>query len=94
MSNATWRAIIAAVLDRPLRRLLVDEGPAFGAALLAGVGIQNFASVDDAALAVALAPQADLPDPALVWAYRDEYERFTRGYPVLRGLRESVAVLS
>jgi len=94
MSNATWRAIIAAVLDRPLRRLLVDEGPAFGAALLAGVGIGNFGSVDEAARVVALAPQADLPDPALVSIYRAEYERFTRMYPALRSLRESVAVLS
>jgi xylulokinase len=94
MSNATWRAIIAAVLDRPLRRLLVDEGPAFGAALLAGVGIGHFASVEEAARAVALAPQADLPDPDLVPIYRAAYERFTRGYPALRTMRESVAVLS
>jgi len=94
MSNPTWRAIIAAVLDRPLRRLLVDEGPAFGAALLAGVGIGTFASVDEAARVVALAPTADLPDPALIGRYRFEYERFTRAYPALRSLRESVAVLS
>jgi xylulokinase len=94
MSNATWRAIIAAVLDRPLRRLLVDEGPAFGAALLAGVGIGNFASVQDAARVVALAPQADQPDPHLVSTYRAGYERFTRAYPALREMRESIAVPS
>lgn len=94
MSNATWRGIIAAVLDRPLRRLLVDEGPAFGAALLAGVGIGNFRSVQDAARVVALAPQADLPDASLVRVYRAGYERFTRAYPALRGMRESIAVLS
>lgn len=94
MSNPTWRAIIAAVLDRPLRRLLVDEGPAFGAALLAGVGAGNFASVDEAARVVALAVRADLPDPALVPIYRAGYERFTRAYPALRSMRESVAVLS
>jgi xylulokinase len=94
MSNPTWRAIIAAVLDRPLRRLLVDEGPAFGAALLAAVGIGHFASVDAAARVVALAPHADLPDPALVDIYRAEYERFTRGYPALRAMREAIAVLS
>jgi xylulokinase len=94
MSNLAWRAIIAAVLNRPLRRLLVDEGPSFGAALLAGVGIGNFASVDEAARVVALAPHADLPDPALVPVYRAEYERFTRAYPALRSMRESVAVLA
>ncbi len=94
MSNATWRAIIAAVLDRPLRRLLVDEGPAFGAALLAAVGVGTFRSVEDAAAVVALADQTDVPDPALVALYRAEFERFTRGYPALRSMRESVAVLS
>jgi xylulokinase len=94
MSNPTWRAIIAAVLDRPLRRLLVDEGPAFGAALLAAVGIGTFASVAEAARGVELAATADRPDPALVEVYRTAYERFTRGYPALRALREPVAVLS
>ncbi len=94
MSNATWRAMISAVLDRPLRRLLVDEGPAFGAALLAGVGSGNFASVDAAARVVQLAPTADAPDPELVSIYRAGYERFTRAYPALRSLRDSVAVLS
>ena len=94
MSNVTWRAIIAAVLDRPLRRLLVDEGPAFGAALLAAVGIGTFGSVEDAARVVELSAAADEPDPALVAFYRPEYERFTRAYPALRSMRESVAVLS
>ncbi len=74
--------------------MLVDEGPAFGAALLAGVGVGNFASVDEAARVVALAAQADLPDPALVSVYRSGYERFTRAYPALRSMREAVAVLS
>jgi xylulokinase len=94
MANPTWRAIIADVLDRPLRRLLVDEGPAFGAALLAGVGLGTFSSVADAARAVELARDADLPDPARVSFYRAEYERFTQAYPALRALRESIAVLS
>jgi xylulokinase len=94
MSNPTWRAIIAAVLDRPLRRLLVDEGPAFGAALLAAVGIGTFASVDETARVVELAAHADLPDPELVNIYRVEFERFTRVYPALRSLRDPIAVLS
>lgn len=94
MSNPTWRAIIAAVLDRPLRRLLVDEGPAYGAALLAGVGIGTFSSVADAAHVIELAAAADIPEPGLVALYRAEYERFTRAYPALRTLRESIPVLS
>ncbi len=94
MSNPTWRAIIAAVLDRPLRRLLVDEGPAFGAALLAAVGIGTFASVEDTAQVVELAAHADRPEPELVTIYKREYERFTRAYPALRAMRDSVAVLS
>ena len=38
VQSPLWRQILAAVLEVPLRRLEVEEGAAFGAALLAGVG--------------------------------------------------------
>jgi xylulokinase len=86
MSSDLWRGIIGAVFDRPLRRLLVDEGPAFGAALLAAVGAGLFSSVESAAdAAVELASHAEVPREDLVQAYRAGYERFTHLYPALLG---------
>lgn len=44
-----WRQLLADVLQRPVVTLEVDEGPAFGAALLAGVGIGVWPNVAVAA---------------------------------------------
>jgi xylulokinase len=43
--SSLWLHIIAAALGTPLRLMAVDEGPAFGAALLAAVGVGTFPSV-------------------------------------------------
>jgi len=43
-----WRQIQADVFDADLVTINVDEGPAFGAALLAGVGAGVYASVEEA----------------------------------------------
>ncbi len=84
MTSDLWRGIIGATFERPLRRLLVDEGPAFGAALLASVGAGIFSSVEAAAAtAVDLAAESEPPAAELVGTYRAGYERFTRLYPAL-----------
>lgn len=84
MSSDLWRTIVGAAIGRPLRRLLVDEGPAFGAALLAGVGAGAYASVENAAdTVVRLAPEADVPAQELVASYRERYDAFTHLYPAL-----------
>ncbi len=85
MASPVWREAIASIFERPIRRLLVDEGPAFGAALLAGVGIGTFGSVEDAVdRAVPPSAEPTLPDPATYDAYRGAYRRFTSLYPALR----------
>ena len=43
-----WRKILADVFSADLYRVESDEGPAFGAALLAGVGAGIFRSVEEA----------------------------------------------
>ena len=93
MSSDVWRAIVSAAIGRPLRRLLVDEGPAFGAALLAGVGAGAYPSVEAAAdTVVHLAAEADVPPPELVASYRERYDAFTRLYPALHEPAPAVAI--
>lgn len=89
MRSPLWRKILAAALDVPLRRLQVEEGAPFGAALLAGVGSGVFADVDEAvASAVRVREDVEAPDPDLAAAYADLYLKFVRLYP---GLTQSGA---
>lgn len=86
VQSPLWRQILAAVLEIPLRRLEVEEGAAFGAALLAGVGSGFFADVGEAvARAVHPVDDKEEPDPELTELYRKLYEKFTRLYPTLKG---------
>src|SRR5207237_9843899 len=43
-----WRQLLADVLGRPVVRTAADEGPAYGAALLAGMTAGVSASIDEA----------------------------------------------
>ena len=78
-----WLRIAASVLQLPLERTAIEEGSAYGAALLAGVRAGTFA---DAADAVATCVRVrDRIEPE--WDYEDAYRRFRSLYPTLRELR-------
>ena len=89
MQNPLWRKILSSVLDVPLRRLEVEQGAPFGAALLASVGSGVFSDVDEAiASAVRVKDDVEAPDPDLAAIYADLYGKFVRLYP---GLSEAEA---
>jgi xylulokinase len=87
--GALWRRIQAAVYGHAVEILTAEEGGAFGAALLAGVGAGHWASLDQACAAAIEVAETISPDPADVAAYKDGYARWRRLYPALRSLRES-----
>ena len=77
-----WLRIVASVLQLPLERTALEEGSAYGAALLAGVRGGSFA---DAAEAVAACVRVrDRIEPE--WDYADAYTRFRSLYPTLKEL--------
>lgn len=79
-----WRQILADVFNQTVTPVAADEGPAFGAALLAGVGCGAFASVEQACdAAVRLGPPV-APQGDAAQAYDEAYARYTRLYPALR----------
>ncbi|GIK15423.1 MAG: xylulokinase [Planctomycetota bacterium] len=79
-----WRQILADVFHQTVTPVAADEGPAFGAALLAGVGCGAFASVEQACdAAVRLGPPV-APQRDAAQAYDEAYARYTRLYPALR----------
>jgi xylulokinase len=79
----------ADVYGLPVLRVNREEGPAYGAALLAAVGAGAFRDVATACRKTLkrLAPEPF--DAAVHLAYETPYERFRRLYPALRSLGPS-----
>src|SRR5207302_2184324 len=81
-----WLRIVASVLGLPLELTTVEEGSAYGAALLAGVAAGVFADVHEAVAACVRIGETIEPEPAWRGAYDDGYERFRALYPAIRRL--------
>jgi len=82
-----WLRIVASVLGLPLERTAVEEGTAFGAALLGGVATGVFASAEEAVAACVRVRDQVEPDPAWVAAYEEAYVRYRVLYPALQAVR-------
>jgi xylulokinase len=83
-----WLEIVASVLELPLERSVVDEGAAYGAALLAGVAGGTFASAQDAVASCVRVRETVEPNPAWARRYRDGYARYRALYPAIRRVEE------
>ena len=83
-----WLRIVASVLGIPIERTAVEEGAAYGAALLGGVAAGVFADAHEAVAASVRVRDAVEPDPAWQEVYEERYARFRALYPTLRGLEE------
>jgi xylulokinase len=84
--SGLWTKILASVLGTPLELLEVDEGTAYGAALLGGVAGGVFGDVHEAVGACVRVREVVEPDPAWRDAYEEGYPRFRALYPALRGV--------
>jgi xylulokinase len=81
-----WLRVIASVLGIPLERIVVEEGAAYGAALLGGVAGGVFQDVHEAVAACVKVRDTIEPVPAWQKAYEAGYARFQELYPALRPL--------
>jgi xylulokinase len=86
-----WLEIIASALEVPLERVAVDEGAAFGAAILGGVAAGVWPDVRAAVGATVRGVGRVEPVPAWVEAYRVARERFRALYPALRSVPPAAA---
>jgi xylulokinase len=83
-----WLRIVASVLGLPLERTAVEEGAAYGAALLGGVAGGVFADVQQAVAACVRVRDIVEPDPTWQEIYAEGYGRYRALYPALKPLEE------
>jgi len=82
-----WRSIQAGIYGRAVEILTAEEGGAFGAALLAGVGQGHWANLDQACAQAIEVAQRIEPNPIDVSAYKTGYVQWRKLYPALKSLR-------
>ena len=83
-----WLKIVSSVLGLPLQRTAVEEGAAYGAALLSGVSAGVFADVREAVAACVRVRDEIEPDPEWQRRYAEGYVPYRALYPALRRLEE------
>jgi xylulokinase len=82
-----WRQIQADTYGHPVQLLEAEEGAAYGAALLAGVGAGTWSSVDEACEQAVRVAREVAPHKANIAIMNKQYEAYRRLYPALRTMR-------
>jgi xylulokinase len=84
--SAVWRQIQADVYGHEIEIVEAEEGAAYGAAILAGVGAKYWESVDQACDAIVRVAKRVSPDAGNAERMRSGYGVYKRIYPGLRGI--------
>ena len=72
----------------PVVRVNREEGPAFGAALLAAVGVGAYPDLAAAGRATLKRLRPESPKPEAHRAYDEPYRRFQALYPAIKSIRD------
>lgn len=87
-----WLQLQADVFGVPIKKMAVDEGPAYGAALLAGVAAGVFRDVSEACNSITVSEVVE-PDLERVRIYEDSYSIYTDLYGPLKASMNRLAAL-
>jgi xylulokinase len=89
-----WKEIIASATGLALEEINIDEGPALGAAILAGVGVGAYASVLEASDSIIKVEHTVEPNQAWQGVYQELHEVYKDLYPALKHAFDSLAKFS
>ena len=89
-----WRQIQADIFGQKVETVQTEEGAAFGAALLAGVGAGWWKTVDEACSAVVRVADSVEFRPEIATLMNKRYEEYRRLYPALRSVYSEQAYAS
>ncbi len=85
-----WRRIMADVLNIPLDIPQTEEGPGYGAAMLAMVACGTYPGVPECAAALVRTTETISPDPDIAARYEAQYQAFRKIYPAVRTLFKEI----
>ncbi len=83
-SSPLWRQMLADVYGCPVKTVVSKEGPALGAAILAGVGAGLYPNVQEACRGMIQTNPAQQPDAQASEQYERFYQVYQSLYPALR----------
>ena len=81
-----WRIIVANVLGIPLDTAATEQGPGYGAAILAMVAAGRFPTVQAACDTLISVADTLEPDPGITARYEERYQQFRQIYPTMKSL--------
>ena len=85
-----WKRLVANILNVEVDVSISEEGPGFGAAILAAVGCGEYESVEDAAKSIIKIKEKIKPEADLVVKYEEKYQKFKRIYPALKDVFKEI----
>ncbi len=88
-TSPLWRQIQADVYGREVEIVEAEEGAAYGAAILAGVGAKIWPSVDAACNSVVRVVSRVRPNPANAAVMDASYEKYGRMYAAMKNILNS-----
>ena len=83
-TSSVWRQMIADVYNCPVKTVKSKEGPALGAAILAGVGAGIYPSVQEACGKMIQTNEPQQPDEDAVKVYDSYYNIYKSLYPAMK----------
>jgi xylulokinase len=84
--SGVWKRIFADILGIEIQTVETEQGPGYGAAILAMVAAGEYSSVAEAAAAFIHTKEAILPNREIFKSYQNKYELYKKLYPALKGI--------
>lgn len=85
-----WKRLVANILNVEVSVPVSEEGPGFGAAILAAVGCGEYESVEEAAKSIIKIKEKIKPEADLVVKYEEKYQKFKKIYPALKDVFKKI----
>ena len=84
--KGTQAEILSNILNIDITLLQTEQGPGYGAAMLAMVGCGAYADVEVCANQFVKLKKTVTPDPVIAARYETKYQKFKEIYPALKNL--------